>query len=101
MATWLYVDTSVLVQRFVREPGSAAASRATETGTVVTSALAPVEALSAVTAKHHGGSLGASAYRAALRRLEDERRRWVLVETGPAVLRRAEQVIRQQPEGRQ
>jgi len=52
---WLYVDTSVLVKRCVQEPGSGAASRATSSYSVVTSALAPLEALSAISAKYRGG----------------------------------------------
>ena len=97
MAAWLYADTSVLVQRLVREPGSAAASRATEGAVIVTSALAPVETLSAITAKHRGGSLRLPAFRAALGRLEVERAKWVLVEVSPGVLLRAWDVVRDLP----
>jgi len=94
---WLYVDTSVLVKRCVQESGSDAASRATSSYAVVTSALAPVEALSAIAAKHRGGWLRTSALHAAMRRLEEERSRWTLVEIVPAVLLRAESVIRTIP----
>ncbi len=94
---WLYVDTSVLVKRCVQEPRSDAASRATSAYAVVTSALAPLEALSAISAKHRGGSLSTSAFRAAVRRLGEERSRWTLVEIVPAVLLRAESVIRLAP----
>lgn len=73
VATWLYVDTSVLVQRVVQEAGSDAASLETAASPIVTSALAPVEALSAIVAKHRGGSLRRTAFNAALRRLGDER----------------------------
>ncbi len=97
MGAWLYVDTSVLVKRCVQEPGSDAASRATSAYAVVTSALAPLEALSSIAAKHRGGSLRASAFLAALRRLEEERSTWTLVEIVPAVLLRAESVIRAVP----
>ncbi len=94
---WLYVDTSALVKRCIREPGSDAVSRTTSAHAVVTSALAPLEALSAISAKHRGGSLSISAFRAAVRRLEEERNRWTLVEMSPAVLLRAESVIRTVP----
>lgn len=97
VGAWLYVDTSVLVKRCVQEPGSDAASRATSVYAVVTSALAPLEALSAISTKRRGGSLSTSAFRAAVRRLEEERSRWTLVEIGPAVLLRAESVIRTVP----
>jgi predicted nucleic acid-binding protein len=97
IATWLYVDTSVLVKRCIQEPGSDIASRATSKYAVVTSALAPLETLSAITAKHRGGSLRISAFRAAVQRLEEEHARWTLVEIVPAVLLRAESVIRAAP----
>ncbi len=97
VAAWLYVDTSVLVKRCVQEPRSDDASRATSAYAVVTSALAPLEALSAISAKHRGGSLSTAAFRAAVRRLEDERSRWTVVEIVPAVLLRAERVIRTAP----
>jgi predicted nucleic acid-binding protein len=97
VASWLYVDTSVLVQRIVQEAGSDAASRETSASSIVTSALAPVEALSAIIAKHRGGSLRRAAFNAALRRLEDERDKWILVELVTAVLARAEEVIRTVP----
>ncbi len=97
IVTWLYVDTSVLVKRCVAEPGSDVASRATSAYTVVTSALAPLEALSAITAKHRGGSLRTAAFRAAVRRLEEERSAWTLVEIVPAVLTKAERLIRTVP----
>ncbi|HEX4835860.1 MAG TPA: type II toxin-antitoxin system VapC family toxin [bacterium] len=94
---WRYVDTSALVKRCIWEPGSDAVSRATSAYAVVTSALAPLEALSAIAAKQRGGSLRTALFRAALRRLEEERRRWTLVEIVPAVLLRAESVIRAVP----
>jgi predicted nucleic acid-binding protein len=94
---WLYVDTSVLVKRCVQEPRSDAASRATSGYAIVTSALAPLEALSAISAKHRGGWLAATAFRGALRRLDEERSRWTLIEIIPAVLLRAESVFRAVP----
>ncbi len=96
-ATWLYVDTSVLVKRCVAEPGSDVASRATSAHAIVTSALAPLEALSAITAKHREGSLRTAAFHAAVRRLEEERSAWTMVEIVPAVLMRAERLIRTVP----
>ena len=97
VATWLYVDTSVLVQRVVYEPGSRLASRETSASPIVTSALAPVEALSAIVARRRSGSLRPSAFEAAVRRLDDERGKWVLVEVVTAVLVRAERIIRVVP----
>lgn len=91
---WLYVDTSVLVKRCIQEPGSQEASHATFGYLVVTSALTPLETLSALHAKHRGGTLTAAAFRACLRTLEMEHSMWTLVELSPAVLRRAEILMR-------
>jgi len=97
IGTWLYVDTSVLLKRCVQEPGSDAASSATSAYAIVTSALAPLEALSAIAAKHRGGSLRTSGFTSAVRRLERERTTWILVELVPAVLVKAEELIRGVP----
>lgn len=94
---WTYVDTSVLVKRYVRESGSAEAGRLTSEYDVVTSRLAPVEVISALYARHRGGVLSARSLATALERHEDERRWWTLVELAPVVLARSEDVIRRTP----
>lgn len=96
-AQWAYVDTSVLVKRYVREPGSPEASRLTSKYAVVTSAFASVELLSALYGKQRGGSLTERALRRAVARYEAERGKWTIVELTSMILGRAEDVIRQAP----
>lgn len=96
-APWAYVDTSVLVKRYVREPGSPEASRLTSKHAVVTSAFASLELLSTLYAKQRGGSLTERALRRALALYGAERRKWTIVELTSMILGRAEDVIRQTP----
>jgi predicted nucleic acid-binding protein len=96
-ARWAYADTSVLVKRYVREPGSSEASKLTSTYTIVTSAFASVELLSALYGKQRGGSLTARALRRAVALYEEERSRWTIVELTSMILGRAEDVIRRVP----
>ncbi|MBM3471268.1 MAG: type II toxin-antitoxin system VapC family toxin [Armatimonadetes bacterium] len=94
---WAYADTSVLVKRYVREPGSSEAGRLTSAHDLVTSRLARVEIISALYTKHRGGTLPDRSLATALERCADERRWWTLVELAPVVLSRAEDVIRRIP----
>lgn len=94
---WAYADTSILVKRYVREPGSADAGRLTSAHEVVTSRLAHVEVVSALYGKHRGGTLAPRSLTAAVARFEEERRWWTLVELVPLVLARAEDIIRRIP----
>jgi predicted nucleic acid-binding protein len=63
----------------------------------VTSALAPVEVVSALCAKHRGGTLTARHLSAALARFAEDHRWLDLIELVPPVLSRAEEVVRQTP----
>jgi len=96
-AAWAYADTSVLVKRYVREPGSSEASKLTSTYTIVTSALASVELLSALYGKQRGGSLTERALQRAVRLYEEERPKLTIVELTASILGRAEDVIRRVP----
>jgi predicted nucleic acid-binding protein len=92
---WGYFDTSVLVKRYVREPGSARAQTLLRRYGFLSSAIAPVELLSALQRRRATGELahaGLEAIRAQLRR---DRAHWALVEVTVAVLDEAEQVITQ------
>jgi predicted nucleic acid-binding protein len=94
---WAYVDTSVLVKRYVREPDSREASRITASYAVVTSALASVELLSALYAKWRGGSLKERALKRAVELYEQERAKLTIVELTAPIVGRAEDVIRRVP----
>lgn len=92
---WAYIDTSVLVKRYVREPGTAEAIRLTSHHRVVISAYGLLELAAALHAKHRSGGLSSTGLRTALARAAQERPWWTLVEVTASVLGRAEDVLRQ------
>jgi uncharacterized protein len=91
---WGYVDTSVLVRRYVREAGTVEAIRLTSGHRVVVSAYGLLELASALHAKHRGGGLSIAGLRTALASAAKERPWWMLVEVTPSVLGRSEDILR-------
>ena len=85
-----YFDTSVLVKRYLNEPGSVRARELLRRLSVVSSSLAPVEATSAVRRRVRVGELDERVARAVIRRLADDRSGWELVDIESTVLARAE-----------
>ncbi|HJT19736.1 MAG TPA: type II toxin-antitoxin system VapC family toxin [Nitrospira sp.] len=90
---WAYFDTSVLVKRYVKEEGSAAARRLLQRYRFLSSAIAPVEALSALNRRRIAGELAPRDYLAIRRRLHKDRSYWELVEVGAIVLGQAEELV--------
>jgi predicted nucleic acid-binding protein len=90
-----YFDTSVLVKRYVREPASPRARELLRRYRFVSSAVAPVEATSAIRRRTNIGELTDIAMRAVLRRMAEDRMQWELLEVGTAVLSRAESLASQ------
>ncbi len=93
MPTWGYFDTSALVKRYVNEPGSRLARAMLRRHDFLSSAIAPVEAMSALMRRRRAGDLSEESFRAVLRRFQRDRTRWELVEVRAAVLSRAEELI--------
>ena len=87
---WAYFDTSVLVKRYVQEPGSAAARRLLQRYQFLSSAVAPVEVLSVVNRRRTLGELTQRDYVAIRSRLRKDHSYWELVEVGEIVLNHAE-----------
>lgn len=92
-ARWGYFDTSVLVKRYVREPGSVRAQALLRRYGFLSSALVPVELLSVLHRRRATGELAPAGFAAILARIRQDRAHWALVEVTSAVLDRAEQVI--------
>ena len=92
-APWAYVDTSVLLQRYIEEAGAAESRRLLRRYRVVSSAIAPVEATSALWRRRAANDVADADLQAILRRLVDDRSHWELVDLTADVLDRAEQVI--------
>lgn len=90
---WAYFDTSVLVKRYVKEQGSAAARRLLRRYRFLSSTVAPVEALSALSRRRIVGELTQRDFLAIRSRLHKDRSYWELVEVSPIVLSQAEELV--------
>ena len=91
--TFAYFDTSALVKRYVRERGSARVGSLLRRHDLLSSAIAPVEVLSALWRRKREGDVSEEDFSATLSRVESDRVRWELVETGGTVLSRAEEIV--------
>lgn len=91
--SWAYFDTSTLVKRYVRERGSIRAQGLLRKYRFLSSSIAPVELLSALTRRHGQRELSERDYTAILSRVKQDRAFWELVEITPAVLARAEEMV--------
>lgn len=88
-----YFDTSALIKRYVKERGSETARALLRRFRVLSSAIVTAELMSALGRRRAAGDLGRQALAAILSRLQDDRSSWRLVEVGPPVLSRAEELI--------
>jgi uncharacterized protein len=92
-APWAYIDTSVLLKRYLEEAGTAAARQILRRYRVVSSAITPLEATSALYRRRAGGDIAEADFRAIVRRLAADRAHWELLDLTTEVLDKAEQVI--------
>lgn len=92
-APWAYFDTSAVVKRYVREEGGARARALLRRYRFVSSAIAPVEAVSALCRRRADGELADRHFAAVLARLREDRAYWELVEVSSLVLARAEELV--------
>ena len=90
---WAYFDTSVLVKRYVKEEGSTAARRLLQRYRFLSSAVVPVEVLSALSRRRTAGELAERDFLAIRSRLHKDRGYWELVEVGAIVLSQAEELV--------
>ncbi len=91
--SWAYFDTSVLIKRYVREPGSPRAQALIRRYSFLSSAITPVEVMSALCRRRAAGDLADRDFGAILSRIQKDRAYWELVEVSPLVLSRAEELI--------
>jgi uncharacterized protein len=90
---WAYFDTSVLVKRYVAEPGSTRARRILRAHRFLSSAIAPIEAVSAFRRRQMLGDLSTANVHAIIRRMGQDRPHWELISISPDMLRQAEKLI--------
>jgi predicted nucleic acid-binding protein len=92
-AEWAYFDTSALVKRYIFEAGSQRLRSLLRRYRVISSAVMPVEALSAFHRRHADGDLAPQDFQAILVQFEKDRLHWELVEVTAEVLRHAEALV--------
>ncbi len=80
-----FLDSSALVKRYAAEPGSAAVERATRSVAVAVARIAHVEVAATLARLARDGVLGQGQRDAALDRLDEDVRRWRIVELRPRV----------------
>jgi len=91
--TFAYFDTSALIKRYVSEKGSARVVSLLRRHDLLSSAITPVEVMSALCRRKRNGELSDEDFAVTLSRVQGERTRWELVELGPTVLSRAEEIV--------
>jgi uncharacterized protein len=88
-----YFDTSALVKNYVQEAGSARVRELVAAYEFLSSAIAPIELLSAVQRRYRQGEISRPNYNAIVARVKTDRTFWQLVESVPQVLIKAEEVV--------
>ena len=88
-----YFDTSVLLKRYVQEPHTDQAVALIKRHSVVTAAIAPLEAVSALRRLEATGLLEAQNYRAILKRIQNDRQTWDLIGLSIEILQSAERIV--------
>jgi predicted nucleic acid-binding protein len=91
--TFAYFDTSALVKRYVRERGSAQVMSLLAQRDLLSSAITPVEVLSALSRKKREGDLSEAHFSTTLSRIQGERAHWELVEVSGRVLNQAQEIV--------
>jgi predicted nucleic acid-binding protein len=91
--TFAYFDTSALIKRYVSEKGSGRVVSLLRRHDLLSSAITPVEVMSALCRRKRNGELSDEDFAVTLNRVQGERTRWELVELGGTVLSRAEEII--------
>ncbi len=90
---WAYFDTSVLVKRYISEPGSLQARALLRGHDFLSSSIVSPELLSAFSRLRRSGELSETRFNTLLSRVQDDRLRWELIEVSPTVLHGAEQLV--------
>ena len=91
--TFAYFDTSALIKRYVREPGSPQVVALLRRHDLLSSAITPTEIMSALGRRRRDRDLSEDAFTVTVNRVRSERPHWELIEVGETVLRRAEEIV--------
>lgn len=88
-----YFDTSVLVKRYIHEEGSVKARALLRRHRVVSSTIAPLKAMSALSRRRHEAVLSERNFGDVLGQMRADTERWELVEINQLVLDRVAEVM--------
>lgn len=91
-----YFDTSVLLKRYFHERGSSTAQSLLGRHRLVSSAIAPIEAMSAICRRRNANEIAGRAFLRVTRQFQKDRAKWELIELTPQILDMAEQLVQQQ-----
>jgi hypothetical protein len=86
--SFAYFDTSAVAKPYILEPGSLQVRGLLRRHDFLSSAITPLEILSALGRRKQTGELSAKNFTAAVRRVGIDRTRWELIELGAVVLNR-------------
>lgn len=89
-----YFDTSALVKNYVQEAGSARARALLRSYSFLSSAITPVELMSALMRKHLTGELDLQDLPRILARIREDRPYWKLLDVSASVLNDGEELVR-------
>jgi uncharacterized protein len=90
---WAYFDTSALVKRYIREPGSEQVRALLRRHEFLSSVVTPVEIVSALCRRRREGDIPANTLAALLRRMRSDQAHWEMVEVNLPVLDRAQELL--------
>ena len=93
---WAYFDTSALVKRYIQERGSEQVRALLRRYDFLSSAITPVEIVSALCRRRREADLSTDVLSALIHRMNSDRRQWRLIEVSSSVLDRAQELLRGQ-----
>ena len=91
---WGYFDSSVVVKRYVPESGSSLAREVIRRHAFLSSAIAPLETVSALSRRRRSGEVDQNTFNSIVSRIELDRAHWELVPIDREVLECAEGIVR-------
>lgn len=91
--SFAYFDSSVIVKRYVMEQGSMEAISLLSRHDFLSSAISPVEVLSALKRRNRSGDVTDDEFSLLITRIRNERARWELVAITETVLSWAEKIV--------
>ncbi len=94
---WAYIDTSVMVKRYVRESGRPAAQTLLARHSLVSSVILLVELYSAFVRRTREGTLATVALPRLFTRVAADRLRWTLVGASSEVIDEAHSLVERHP----